>query len=57
MVAISINEGAKVYTAKYVDPDGIQKFVDITASGQGDAETQWRKKFPGCKLVNLWRKN
>lgn len=55
-MAIELNEGAKTYTAKFLNTEGILKFQDITATGQGDAESQWKAQFPGCKLVNLWRK-
>lgn len=55
-MAIEINQ-SKIYTIKFVDEHGTQKFVDISAQGTGDARDQFTQAYPLARIVTVFRKS
>jgi hypothetical protein len=45
-----------IFTVKYLDPDGIQRFVDLQAVGSSDAQDKFAREYRGCSIVNVYRK-
>ena len=55
-MAIQINQ-TPVYTVKFLDADGIEKFQDYPAAGTWAAEQAWKKEHPNTTLINIFRKS
>ena len=55
-MALEINQ-AMIYTVKYIDTDGIQKFKDLQAAGISDAEIKFKHELPDCQIVTIFRKS
>jgi ribosomal protein L18E len=54
-MALELNR-TSVFTAKYLDAGGVQKFVDIMAVGMTEAKDKFKVEYPGCQVINMWRK-
>jgi hypothetical protein len=54
-MAIEINH-TPTFTVKYVE-GGIQKFMDLQATGITDAKDQFSKSNPDAEVINIWRKS
>ncbi len=54
---LNMNVPPMIYCVKYVDRDGLQKLEDISAVGSTDAQDKAREKWPGCRIINVWRKS
>lgn len=56
-MAIDMIPTQHVYTVKYLAAQNTQKLVDIPASGSSDAQTIFARDYPGCQVINIWRKS
>jgi hypothetical protein len=45
-----------IFTVKYLDPDGGVNLIDMQAAGMTEAKDKFAAEYPGCSVVNIWRK-
>lgn len=55
-MAIDTGRMPSVMTVKYTDAQGFLKLVDIQAAGTTEAKDIFDRDYPGCTVVNIFRK-
>lgn len=54
-MAVEVNNPS-TFTVKFIDTEGRQKFQDIPAVGITEAKEVFERDYPGCQVINIWRK-